>query len=70
MCQRGPDIGREMEYLLATGNLRSRSGLGLQQVKRPRDLGIFLDLVHVELEHAKFEYLQTGERRYGHRTCT
>ena len=27
------DIGHEMEYMLATGNLRSRSGLGLQQVK-------------------------------------
>ena len=27
-----PDIGHEMEYMLATGNLRSRSGLGLQQV--------------------------------------
>ena len=26
------DIGHEMEYMLATGNLRSRSGLGLQQV--------------------------------------
>lgn len=26
------DIGHQMEYLLATGNLRSRSGLGLQQV--------------------------------------
>ena len=26
------DIGHEMEYVLATGNLRSRSGLGLQQV--------------------------------------
>jgi DNA-directed RNA polymerase I subunit RPA2 len=25
------DIGHEMEYMLATGNLRSRSGLGLQQ---------------------------------------
>ena len=27
------DIGHEMEYMLATGNLRSRSGLGLQQVE-------------------------------------
>eukprot|EP00731_Ephydatia_muelleri_P007732 Em0004g70a len=26
------DIGHQMEYLLATGNLRSRSGLGLQQM--------------------------------------
>ena len=26
------DIGHQMEYLLATGNLRSRSGLGMQQV--------------------------------------
>lgn len=27
------DIGHEMEYMLATGNLRSRSGLALQQVR-------------------------------------
>ena len=32
VAKKGPDIGREIEYLLATGNLRSRSGLGLQQV--------------------------------------
>ena len=34
IVQRSPDVGRELEYLLATGNLRSRSGLGLQQVSR------------------------------------
>ena len=28
-----PDIGHQMESFLATGNLRSRSGLGLQQVR-------------------------------------
>ena len=27
-----PDVGKQMEYLLATGNLKSRSGLNLQQV--------------------------------------
>ena len=27
-----PDVGRQMEYFLATGNLRSSSGLSLQQV--------------------------------------
>jgi DNA-directed RNA polymerase I subunit RPA2 len=26
-----PDVGKQMEYLLATGNLKSRSGLNLQQ---------------------------------------
>ena len=36
IVQRSPDVGRELEYLLATGNgnLRSCSGLGLQQVSR------------------------------------
>ena len=28
----GPDIGQQMEYMLATGNLRSKTGLGFQQV--------------------------------------
>ena len=32
VAKKSLDIGREMEYMLATGNLRSRSGLGLQQV--------------------------------------
>lgn len=32
VTKKSVDIGREMEYMLATGNLRSRSGLGLQQV--------------------------------------
>ena len=32
VAKKSVDIGREMEYMLATGNLRSRSGLGLQQV--------------------------------------
>ena len=34
IVQRSPDVGRELEYLLATGNLPSHSGLGLQQVSR------------------------------------
>ena len=29
----GPDVGHYMEYFLATGNIRSRTGLGLQQVR-------------------------------------
>ena len=28
----GPDVGQQMEYMLATGNLRSKTGLGFQQV--------------------------------------
>ena len=44
IIQRSPDVGRELEYLLATGNLRSRSGLGLQQVSR-MPLYIFILLV-------------------------
>lgn len=28
-----PDIGSQMEYFVATGNLRSRSDLALQQVR-------------------------------------
>ena len=28
----GPDIGHQMHYLISTGNLVSKSGLGLQQV--------------------------------------
>ena len=27
------DVGKQMEYFLATGNLKSRSGLSLQQVR-------------------------------------
>ena len=34
IVQRSQDVGCELVYLLATGNLRSRSGLGLQQVSR------------------------------------
>ena len=28
----GPDVGNHMHHLIATGNLTSKSGLGLQQV--------------------------------------
>lgn len=28
----GPDVGNQMHYLISTGNLASKSGLGLQQV--------------------------------------
>ena len=28
----GPDIGHQMYYLISTGSLASKSGLGLQQV--------------------------------------
>ena len=30
----GPDVGQQMEYMLATGNLRSKTGLGFQQVNK------------------------------------
>ena len=29
-----PDVGQFMEYVMATGNLKSHSGLGLQQVSQ------------------------------------
>ena len=30
--KQGPDVGRQMEYMLATGNVVSRSSLSLPQV--------------------------------------
>ena len=54
----GPDIGHQMHYLISTGNLASRSGLGLQQVCTQRKLAIdiLLTLVITLCSYAPISY--------------
>ena len=47
----GPNIGRHMENFLATGNLNSRTGLGLKQVRtktmRKNNLSAFMTYMYI-----------------------
>ena len=65
--QHGSNISHQMEYLLATGNLVSRSGLGLMQVTdyhqcfvylmillRTPHLNVYMYFFHLLLEANKY----------------
>lgn len=57
------DISRSIEYLLATGNLVSKTGLGLQQVRMYSYPIVTLTLYPVELSDG--EYIVVGVRLCG-----
>jgi len=54
----GAGISHQMEYLLATGNLVSRSGLGLMQVTDYEEFFhvFYMRSLHSPLRYNSFEY--------------